>query len=116
MKKINNQNDINIYINLYVHYPETFNGTIINDKLKEYFDKYFLSCKIINTEIVINSDVMINSLSHFENEIVEIKVSFDKQLDNLINKEVIKKEWEQHIKNFFNSNIKEVNIVFLPLL
>ena len=43
MKKINNQNNINIYINLYVHYPETFNGTIINDKLKKYFDCLFFS-------------------------------------------------------------------------
>lgn len=105
IKNCNNKNSIRIYINLYVHYLETFSGTIINDKLLEYFYKYFEKM-----DLIIKSDVMINSLPHSEKEIINLEIYLDSCLNNKISKETMLKDWEQYIKKFFNNEFKEVSI------
>ena len=32
----------NIFVNVYVHYPEVYNGTTIEERLNKYFRKYFI--------------------------------------------------------------------------
>lgn len=35
-------NKFDIYINIYVHYPEVYNETTIGNRLDQYFKRYFL--------------------------------------------------------------------------
>jgi hypothetical protein len=35
-------NSFNIFINIYVHYPEVYNSTVISNRLNKYFNEYFL--------------------------------------------------------------------------
>ena len=32
----------NIFVNVYVHWPEVYNGTTIEERLNKYFRKYFI--------------------------------------------------------------------------
>lgn len=104
MNNCDNKNYIRIYINLYVHYPEAFLETIINNQLLDYFKRYFNQ-----TNLIIESDVKVNSLPHVEEE--EINIEVDYKLDNMINEEVVLKDWKQYIKEFFKGKIKEVDII-----
>lgn len=49
-----------IYINIFIHYPETYNETIISDKIKENFNDYDFFVKV-------------KSAPHSENEMIVIE-------------------------------------------
>lgn len=38
---LNEKNDIKIYINMFVHSPETYNSNTNSNKFKDYLNEYF---------------------------------------------------------------------------
>lgn len=90
--------NINVYINLFVHYPETYNANTINNN----FNIFFMEC--------INSDVMINSAPHNEEESIKIEVYIK---GTNIDKENFILKCNKFVLNYFNNKLKDINVIFI---
>lgn len=102
-------NKLNITINIFTHYPETLNSTIINDKLNEYFIKYFKENYTFNFEYEINSYVSINSAPHCECQSIDLNIEINDSF-KLINKDKIVNEWKNYLDNYFHNQFKDIKI------
>ena len=99
--------DVVIYINMFVHYPQTFNANTISNKFNVFFKEYFID-SVSNQECY----VMINSAPHNETELLKIEVCFDENV-TLINKENMILKLKEFVINYFNNQIKDLNVEFL---
>ena len=88
-------NKFKIYINVYVHYPEVYNETIIGNRLNQYFKRYFLE-----------SDTYIKFYTApiIENQIMVIETTLEQSID--IDK--FKQEWNEFLLIYFDHQIKEI--------
>lgn len=84
-----------IYINVYVHYPEVYNEAIIGNRLNKYFKRYFLE-----------SDTYIKFYTApiIENQIMVIETT----LEQSINIDKFKQEWNEFLLVYFDHQIKEI--------
>lgn len=105
--------NITIYIKMFVHYPEAYNANAISNKFNMYFKEYFSENKFI--DYIYNQDcyVMINSAPYDEEESLEIEVCFDKNEVTSINKEAIILNWKEFVIDYFNNQIKDIDIEFV---
>ena len=88
--------NINVYINMFVHYPETYNAYIIENKFNSFWKEYFY-----NSECY----VMVNSAPHTEEESVLIEYSLAKEV-----LDVIISNFKQFVLNYFNNQIKTIDV------
>lgn len=99
-------NKFNIFVNIFVHYPEVYNSTVIERRLNIYFNNYFSSEKKINSELG-NVNVMIKSAPHNENQFMNIDVVFTGGIDNTLNNQEMLLEWKEYLFIYFDRQIKE---------
>ena len=81
----------NIYINVYVHYPELYNETIVSSKLDQYFKES-------------ETYVKFHTSPATENQIIVIETTIEKLVD--IDK--LKQQWNEYLLVYFNHEIKEI--------
>lgn len=98
-------------MNLYVHYPEVYNASVINNKLENYINDYFKINKPKNSEFDF-SYLTIKSAPSNEEQMMVIDVMFLDGIDESINKDRLIKEWKEYFYNYFNNEIKEIIIKF----
>ena len=105
--------DMIVYVNMFVHYPETYNAYTIRNKFNSYFKEYFSNNKLMDS--IYNKDcfVMINSAPHTEEELMKIEVCLAKRIDELINMETFVLNCKEFIVDYFNSKIKNIDIEFV---
>jgi len=104
-------NKIKVFMNLYVHYPEVYNASVINNKLENYINDYFKINKPKNSEFDF-SYLTIKSAPSNEEQMMVIDVMFLDGIDESINKDRLIKEWKEYFYNYFNNEIKEIIIKF----
>lgn len=102
-------NKIKVFMNLYVHYPEVYNASVINNKLENYINDYFKINKPKNSEFDF-SYLTIKSAPSNEEQMMVIDVMFLDGIDESINKDRLIKEWKEYFNNYFNNEIKEIII------
>ncbi len=107
---MNDKLDLVIYINMFVHYPETFNSSAICNKLNSYFNKYLLNNDFTYN---LNCDVMINSAPHIEDESIVMEVDLYKNIDDSSIKETFVQDFKKIVAEYFDNRIKNVEIKFI---
>ena len=105
-------NTLKINIKIFVHYPEVFNSTVINNRLDEYFCKYFKENKLHDSTYKGESYVVFKTAPHTENQMAIIDLEFKNQIDESINKEQLISEWKKFISVYFDEQIKDIVINF----
>lgn len=100
-------NKFNIFINIYVHYPEVYNSTVISNKLNNYFKEFFINNKPLNSEYSENICVMFKTAPSNENQMMRIKFEFSNEVDNSINNSLNIEKWEDFLFIYFDKQIKE---------
>lgn len=88
-------NTFNIYINVYVHYPEVYNETVIGNRLNKYFNKYFIGS---------NTHVKFHTAPIDENQIMVIETTIEQSIDI----EKFKQEWNEFLSVYFDHQIEEI--------
>ena len=106
------KNNFKIYINIYLHYPEVVNSTIINDKINVFFNEYFSNNKLIDSSFDGNTYVMINSAPHNENQNIEIDVVFSNEIDESLRSGKFESDVKEFLSVYFNKQIKEIYVNF----
>ena len=81
----------NIYIDVYVHYPEVYNETIIQDRLNKYFRKYFIDS---------NTYIKFSTAPINETQIMVIQAPVD--VENY------KQQWNEFLLSYFDHQVKEI--------
>ena len=81
----------NIYIDVYVHYPEVYNETIIQDRLNKYFRKYFIDS---------NTYIKFSTAPINETQIMVIQAPVDV--------EDYKQQWNEFLLSYFDHQVKEI--------
>lgn len=107
---MSDKTDLVIYINMYVHYPETYNAYTISNKFNSYFNEYFLNNEFTYKQ---DCDVMLNSIPSMEDETIRINVCIPKKLDVLINIETFTLDCKKFVTEYFNNQIKNIEIEIL---
>lgn len=105
----NDKNGIIIYINIFVHYPETYNAYTITNKFNSYFKDVFPNDKFNDKDCY----VMLNSAPHTEEESLKIEVSLVKSLAELLNIEMFVLNCKEFVVDYFNNRIKDIDIEFV---
>ena len=107
------QNNVfTIYINIYVHYPEIYNRTVISNRLNKYFDEYFLNNKPFSSEYGKNTYIKFKSIPFNENQKISIDFVFSYQVDDFINNSLNIEKWEDFLFIYFDKQIIEFNFDF----
>jgi hypothetical protein len=106
-------NNFNVFINIFVHYPEVYNSTVINNKLNNYIKKYFSNNKPLNSVFNGNTYVMIKTAPHNENQVIIIDIEFSNQVDESILNSNIMLEWKEYFGVYFDKQIQEIYINFI---
>lgn len=81
----------NIYIDVYVHYPEVYNETIIQDRLNKYFRKHFIAS---------NTYIKFFTAPINETQIMVIQAPVDV--------EDYKQQWNEFLLSYFDHQVKEI--------
>ena len=81
----------NIYIDVYVHYPEVYNETIIEDRLNKYFRKHFIDS---------NTHIKFHTAPINETQIMVIPAPVDV--------EDYKQQWNEFLLSYFDHQVKEI--------
>lgn len=100
-------NVFNIFINIYVHYPEVYNSTVISNRLNKYFNEYFFNNKPLNSEFSKNIYVMFKSAPSNENQMMTIEFVFSNEVDDSINNSLNIEKWEDFLYIYFDKQIIE---------
>ena len=100
-------NKFNIYINIFVHYPEVYNSTVISNRLNKYFKEFFINNKPLKSEYSENTYVMFKSAPSNENQMMRIDFEFSNEVDNSVNNSLNIEKWEDFLFIYFDKQIKE---------
>ena len=100
-------NNFIIYVNIYVHHPEVYNSTVINDRLTKYFKEFFINNKPVNSNFNGNTYVMFKSAPSNENQMMRIEYEFSNEVDDSINNSLNIEKWEDFLFIYFDKQIKE---------
>ena len=100
-------NVFNIFINIYVHYPEVYNSTVISKRLNKYFNDHFFNNKPLNSEFSKNIYVMFKSAPSNENQMMTIEFEFSNEVDDSINNSLNIEKWEDFLYIYFDKQIIE---------
>jgi hypothetical protein len=108
-------NVFNIFINIYVHYPEVYNSTVISNRLNKYFNEYFINNKPLSSEYGKNTHVMFKSAPSNENQMMIIEFEFSNEVDDSINNYLNIEKWEDFLFIYFDKQIIEFKFNFKSL-
>lgn len=84
-------NNVDIFVNIYVQYPEVYNGYVIENRLNKYFKKYYSES---------NTYVKFNTAPMGEEQIMIIETMVD------VSK--FKVEWNDFLSVFFDHQITKI--------
>lgn len=104
-------NDTQIYLNMFVHYPEIYNANTISNHLIKYINDSDVFKLINNPQCY----VMINSAPHSEEELIKVEINIDRNNVTFINKDKLTATLNNFVENFFNNRIKVINVEFILL-
>lgn len=104
-----NIREINIYINMFVHYPEIYNANTISNN----FSSYLKNKSLFNEAYNQDCNVMINSAPHIVDESLEIKIIFGEDDVILVDKDAIILNLKKFIIEYFNNQVKDISIEFI---
>jgi len=96
---------MNLTITIYSHYPQGYNGTIINDKVLNYIKKNY---SLENDEIEIKSDTVIKTCPHNESEMIIVTVNGEMLMDKQI--KFINQKFKEFLIEYFRGKITEIAI------
>lgn len=96
---------MNLTITVYAHYPQGYNGTIINDKVLDYMKKNY---PLENDEIEIKSDTVIKTSPHNESEMIIVTVNGQMLMDKQI--KFINLKFKKFLIEYFCGKITEIVI------
>lgn len=96
---------MNLTITVYAHYPQGYNGTIINDKVLDYMKKNYT---LENDEIEIKSDTVIKTSPHNESEMIIVTVNGEMLMDKQI--KFINQKFKEFLIEYFCGKITEIVI------
>lgn len=96
---------LDLYVDMYMHYPDCFSSNAISEKLNLYFEEYFSYKNKLNIEV--NSYVMIKSAPHNQNESVDVKAKFSEMSECI---ETMIFDWRVYIADYFKVMIDDVKI------
>ena len=108
-------NVFNIFINIYVHYPEVYNSTVISNRMNKYFNEYFINNKPLSSEYGKNTHVMFKSAPSNENQMMIIEFEFSNEVDDSINNYLNIEKWEDFLFIYFDKQIIEFKFNFKSL-
>ena len=108
--EISGKRNIIVDINMFVHYPETYNANTISNKFSRYFKECILENKITDFVYNLESYVMINTAPHSEEELLKIDFCFTGDEVTLINKETFILDLKCFIIDYFNNKIKDIRV------
>lgn len=104
---LNEKNSINIFINMYVHYVETFNAYTISNRFNNYFLEHKTLFSLDNPECY----VKINSAPHCEEELIKIEIKLSPKDYEYIDKAI--ENLKEFVREYFNNQIKQIDIIFI---
>ena len=90
-KTVINVVKFNIFVNVYVHYPEVYNGTTIEERLNKYFRKYFIES---------STYIKFYTAPTNENQIMVIEAPIDV--------EDYKQQWNEFLLSYFDHQVKDI--------
>ena len=100
-------NNVNIYVNIFAHYPEVYNSSVISRNVKKYFDEYFVENKV---ELKSNVYVIIHSAPCNEEEMISVNFESSNEVNELLKNEKHILEWKNSLYIFFDKNIKTIDL------
>lgn len=104
---LNEKNNINIFINMYVHYAETFNAYTISNRFYNYFLEHKSLFSLNNPECY----VKINSAPHCEEELIKIEIILSPKDYEYIDKTI--ENLKDFVREYFNNQIKQIEVNFI---
>ena len=106
-------NILHINIKVFVHYPEVYNCTVINNRFNKYFDNYFEDNELIHSKYEGECYFVFKTAPSFENQMIVINLEFTDKVDGSINKDKIELEWKEFISVYFDRQIKDIIINYI---
>ena len=104
-------NEFNIYVKVFVHYPEVYNAKVINNR----FEKYFEENEMWFSKYKGKSHVIFKTAPIDENQMIIIDIEFNDQIDKVLNKEKFESKLKEFIKVYFDRQVPEVIINYISL-
>lgn len=104
-------NEFNIYVKVFVHYPEVYNANVINNR----FEKYFEENEMWFSKYKGKSHVIFKTAPIDENQMIIIDIEFNDQIDKVLNKEKFESKLKEFIKVYFDRQVPEVIINYISL-
>ena len=104
-------NETQIFINMFVHYPETYNANTISNN----FIKCINDSNVFKFSNNPKCHVIINSAPHSEEELIKVEFNIGSNSDVLNNKEEVTKVLKNFVNNYFNNQFKVLSIEFICL-
>lgn len=92
-----------IFVNIFVHYPEVYNSSVISRNLEKYFNGYFINNKLDKIEFNGKVYVTIKSAPHNEEQMIKVDFDFIKEID-----ESIKLDWRNYLFVFLDKQINDI--------
>lgn len=108
--EISDKNKFQIYFHLKLKHLILFDENRIANKFQSYFDNFVKKNELSNIYDGMHL-YCVDALS-YEDASATIYVVFDKNIDPYLDIEVIKKEWEEYIKQYFDGVNIRVSITF----
>ena len=100
-------NYFNIYVNVYVHYPEVYNSLVISNRLNGYFKEFFINSKPLNSYYSGKICVMFHTAPSNENQMIRIEIEFTDEIDESLKELDVLSKWEEFLFIYFDRQIKE---------
>lgn len=104
---LNNDKDIQVFITMFVHYPETLNSNSISNN----FNKFFVDNNLFDLFDNLKCHVEIKSAPGAEEEFLKIEINLGKYKDNIFDKEKLILILNKYVNDSFK--IKIVNVLFI---
>lgn len=104
---LNNDKDIQVFITMFVHYPETLNSNSISNN----FNKLFVDNNLFDLFDNLKCYVDIKSAPCNEEEFLKIEINLGKYKDNIFDKEKLILILNKYVNDSFK--IKIVNVLFI---
>lgn len=96
-------NNSSIFINVFVHYPEVYNSSVISRRLEKYFNDYFINNKLVEVNVNVKVYVAIKSAPHIEEQMIKVEFEPSNEIDDSI-----KLDWKNYLFVYFDKRINDI--------
>lgn len=101
--------DVKVFVNMFVHYREAFNGYAISNS----FNKYFMEEKLLHLVNDPDFNIMINSAPHYEDQSIKIQIILSQNVYDSLEKEKIILNLKGFVVEYFNNQLKLIDVEFI---